>query len=69
MVGENLNDSVHSLSIMNNGTYNALETSKHIERKNSTGKFSQETVPEGRVLVLYTGGTIGMVRNENGCEY
>ncbi|XP_014218440.1 L-asparaginase [Copidosoma floridanum] len=36
-------------------------------RKNlSTGAFSQETKPEGKVLVLYTGGTIGMVRNKDG---
>lgn len=25
--------------------------------------------PEGRVLVLYTGGTIGMMRNEHGSNY
>lgn len=25
--------------------------------------------PEGHVLVLYTGGTIGMVRNEQGGRY
>lgn len=25
--------------------------------------------PEGHVLVLYTGGTIGMVRNEQGGKY
>ena len=36
-------------------------------RNSSTGKFSDEiNNPEGRVLVLYTGGTIGMVRNETG---
>ncbi|XP_043272757.1 L-asparaginase [Venturia canescens] len=32
----------------------------------STGSMTAEIKPEGRVLVLYTGGTIGMVRNEKG---
>ncbi|XP_076751974.1 L-asparaginase 1 [Xylocopa sonorina] len=29
-------------------------------------RMATENVPDGRVLVLYTGGTIGMIRNENG---
>ncbi|KAG7200195.1 hypothetical protein KM043_000627 [Ampulex compressa] len=32
----------------------------------TSGFLTNENKPEGRVLVLYTGGTIGMVRNENG---
>jgi len=28
--------------------------------------LGNENKPEGRVLVLYTGGTIGMTRNEEG---
>lgn len=35
-------------------------------RNNSTGRLATETVRDGRVLVLYTGGTIGMIRNESG---
>lgn len=35
--------------------------------KENHGANSQK--PEGRVLVLYTGGTIGMMRNEQGGEY
>lgn len=35
-------------------------------RNHSNGRLSTESVRDGRVLVLYTGGTIGMVRNENG---
>ena len=35
-------------------------------RKVSSGLFPHEDKPEGRVLVLYTGGTIGMVRNASG---
>lgn len=36
------------------------------KRNQSTGKFEELNQPEGRVLVLYTGGTIGMIRNEHG---
>ncbi|XP_051160925.1 L-asparaginase 1 isoform X1 [Leptopilina boulardi] len=36
------------------------------KRNASTGKFDELNQPEGRVLVLYTGGTIGMIRNETG---
>lgn len=35
-------------------------------KKNPPGLTNK---PEGRVLVLYTGGTIGMVRNEQGGKY
>lgn len=43
---------------------------EHTIRRNvSSGLFSQESKPEGRVLVLYTGGTIGMVRNKDGGIY
>lgn len=35
-------------------------------RNNSSGSLITESVRESRVLVLYTGGTIGMIRNENG---
>ncbi|XP_058808958.1 L-asparaginase 1-like isoform X2 [Phymastichus coffea] len=38
----------------------------YIKRNVSSGKLPQESKPEGRVLVLYTGGTIGMVRNKEG---
>lgn len=31
--------------------------------------FAYHGNPEGRVLVLYTGGTIGMVRNADDGEY
>lgn len=41
----------------------------HIKRIVSSGKFPQESKPEGKVLVLYTGGTIGMVRNKEGGTY
>lgn len=36
------------------------------KRNASTGKFDELNQPEGRVLVLYTGGTIGMIRNKTG---
>lgn len=35
-------------------------------RNNSSGSLAIESVRESRVLVLYTGGTIGMIRNEDG---
>ena len=35
-------------------------------RNHSSGRLASESVGDGRILVLYTGGTIGMVRNENG---
>ncbi|XP_034176764.1 L-asparaginase isoform X1 [Osmia lignaria lignaria] len=35
-------------------------------RNHSSGRLATESVRDGRVLVLYTGGTIGMIRNENG---
>jgi len=40
--------------------------------ENAKGKCIVNAVdekPEGRVLVLYTGGTIGMMRNEQGGKY
>ncbi|XP_033216963.1 L-asparaginase 1-like isoform X2 [Belonocnema kinseyi] len=42
--------------------------SSFLQKRNvSTGRFHDEmNNPEGRVLVLYTGGTIGMVRNKTG---
>lgn len=36
------------------------------KRNGSSGTITAEIKPEGRVLVLYTGGTIGMVRNDKG---
>ena len=41
---------------------------QQIRRNVSSGSF-QESRPEGRVLVLYTGGTIGMVRNKEGGNF
>lgn len=38
-------------------------------RKNVISGMANSNEPEGRVLVLYTGGTIGMVRNEQGGNY
>lgn len=38
-------------------------------RRNVTGGMANCNEPEGRVLVLYTGGTIGMMRNEQGSNY
>jgi len=37
-------------------------------RKSITSGMASDK-PEGRVLVLYTGGTIGMIRNEQGGNY
>lgn len=45
---------------------NILNNRSHIPRNLSEQEFFEESKPEGRVLVLYTGGTIGMVRNKNG---
>ncbi|XP_058839457.1 L-asparaginase-like [Topomyia yanbarensis] len=43
----------------------SLDLSKLYMRRNSSyGKMSSDT-PEAKVLVIYTGGTIGMMRNEN----
>jgi len=38
-------------------------------RRNITGRMNNGNQQEGRVLVLYTGGTIGMMRNEQGGDY
>ncbi|XP_078035975.1 L-asparaginase isoform X2 [Augochlora pura] len=35
-------------------------------KKHTPGHLTSENVPDGRVLVLYTGGTIGMIRNDDG---
>lgn len=35
-------------------------------KKSLSGTFPIDNQPEKKVLVLYTGGTIGMVRNESG---
>lgn len=44
--------------------------SKDIMRNNqSFEKVKLNENPEGHVLVLYTGGTIGMIRNQNGGEF
>lgn len=37
--------------------------------RNITGGMTKGNEPEGRVLVLYTGGTIGMMRNDQGGNY
>lgn len=43
---------------------------RNVERiKRSAGGMINSNEPEGRVLVLYTGGTIGMMRNEQGGNY
>lgn len=38
-------------------------------RRSVTNSMANGNEPEGRVLVLYTGGTIGMIRNEQGGTY
>lgn len=38
-------------------------------RRNVTGSMANGNEQEGHVLVLYTGGTIGMMRNEQGGNY
>lgn len=38
-------------------------------KRSVTGGVANGNEPEGRVLVLYTGGTIGMMRNEQGGNY
>lgn len=55
---------------------NVLDNNNHVSnnkgsemehlRNHSSGRLATESVRDGRVLVLYTGGTIGMIRNENG---
>lgn len=41
--------------------------SQGMVRVRSTGKMGPlDSKPERKVLVLFTGGTIGMIRNENG---
>jgi L-asparaginase/Glu-tRNA(Gln) amidotransferase subunit D len=52
-----------------NHKFNLQEIQKdeaQIRRIASSGAFPQQSKPEGRVLVLYTGGTIGMIRNKHG---
>ena len=38
-------------------------------RRNVNGRMANGNEQEGHVLVLYTGGTIGMMRNEQGGDY
>ncbi|XP_016840542.1 L-asparaginase 1 isoform X1 [Nasonia vitripennis] len=60
------NSSSQNTPVENNKS-NGTNGEEHIIRRNvSSGAFPQESKPEGRVLVLYTGGTIGMVRNKDG---
>lgn len=41
-------------------------TMNNRSNKSLINDLGNENKPEGRVLVLYTGGTIGMMRNEQG---
>lgn len=52
-----------------NGTKIVLNKSEKINQKSRNGHLNHingEHKPEGRVLVIYTGGTIGMIRNAQG---
>lgn len=47
----------------------AVDQGEKLIRQSSNGSVGHTTgdrKPEGRVLVIYTGGTIGMIRNEQG---
>lgn len=61
---------------MSESLANMSNTKNHIDnqtargmedlRNNSTGRLDTENITDSHVLVLYTGGTIGMIRNEDG---
>ncbi|XP_003705214.2 L-asparaginase 1 isoform X1 [Megachile rotundata] len=57
--------SVNTLHNGNNFQRNSRSDMEHL-RNHSSGRLASESIRDGRVLVLYTGGTIGMIRNENG---
>ncbi|XP_014226538.1 L-asparaginase isoform X1 [Trichogramma pretiosum] len=49
-----------------NHILNNSNNASQVENNSSHGAFAGEVKPEAKVLVLYTGGTIGMVRNREG---
>ena len=67
---ESANSANDSLEKISESTNTNLSFSQNRMNFKSRGKFPEEmNQPEGKVLVLYTGGTIGMVRNESGGCY
>ncbi|XP_043526263.1 L-asparaginase [Frieseomelitta varia] len=61
-MSQSISNMLHLVNHVDNHKENNME---HL-RNNSSGSLITESVRESRVLVLYTGGTIGMIRNENG---
>lgn len=57
--------SVNMLHNSNNFQSNSRNKMEHLSN-HSSGRLASESIRDGRVLVLYTGGTIGMMRDENG---
>ncbi|KAK0083822.1 hypothetical protein PV325_008142 [Microctonus aethiopoides] len=57
---EEIKKRIMKLNLANGNMMNSDNASGNYDRRNNLKG------PEGRVLVLYTGGTIGMVRNEKG---
>lgn len=48
---------------------NKLKVQSDMKRITSTGNIQSRDEKEAKVLVLYTGGTIGMLRNDKNGEY
>ena len=53
-----------SMSSIDNSVPPSPTKSTSLKRNTSTGNLMPEETKETRVKVIYTGGTIGMVRNE-----
>lgn len=56
--------SLGSMSSLDNSVPPSPTKSSALKRNTSTGKLMPVETKETRVKVIYTGGTIGMVRNE-----
>lgn len=61
-----MSQSISNMLHLGNYIDNHKENNMEHLRNNSSASLITESVRESRVLVLYTGGTIGMIRNENG---
>lgn len=68
MLGSTKNGNDQKSFIDNDGNrsteINSNVSEKYFTEENATSEIKSES----RVLVLYTGGTIGMIRNESGGE-
>lgn len=67
--GLTMKTNLKSLTSLDTGTPSSPTKSSSLKRNTSYGNLMPAETKETRVRVLYTGGTIGMVRNERNGKF